>query len=29
VLSAAQSLSSDSSKLKTQVGRFLDTVRAA
>ena len=29
VLSAAQSLSSESSRLKQQVGRFLDTVRAA
>jgi methyl-accepting chemotaxis protein len=29
VLSAAQSLSSESGRLKQQVGRFLDTVRAA
>ena len=29
VLSAAQSLSRDSDRLKTEVGRFLDTVRAA
>jgi methyl-accepting chemotaxis protein len=29
VLSAAQSLSSDSNRLKLEVGRFLDTVRAA
>jgi methyl-accepting chemotaxis protein len=29
VLSAAQSLSRDSSRLKTEVGKFLDTVRAA
>ncbi len=29
VLSAAQSLSRDSNRLKTEVGRFLDTVRAA
>jgi methyl-accepting chemotaxis protein len=29
VLSAAQSLSSDSSRLKREVGRFLDSVRAA
>jgi methyl-accepting chemotaxis protein len=29
VLSAAQSLSSDSSRLKTEVSRFLNSVRAA
>jgi hypothetical protein len=29
VLSAAQSLSADSSRLKLEVGKFLDTVRAA
>jgi methyl-accepting chemotaxis protein len=29
VLSAAQALSSESSRLKQQVGSFLDTVRAA
>jgi methyl-accepting chemotaxis protein len=29
VLSAAQSLSSDSNRLKLEVGKFLDTVRAA
>jgi methyl-accepting chemotaxis protein len=29
VLSAAQSLSNDSNRLKIEVGRFLDTVRAA
>jgi hypothetical protein len=29
VLSAAQSLSSDSDRLKREVGRFLDSVRAA
>jgi methyl-accepting chemotaxis protein len=29
VLSAAQSLSSDSNRLKLEVARFLDTVRAA
>jgi methyl-accepting chemotaxis protein len=29
VLSAAQSLSSDSNRLKLEVDRFLDTVRAA
>ena len=29
VLSAAQSLSRDSNRLKLEVGRFLDTVRAA
>jgi methyl-accepting chemotaxis protein len=29
VLSAAQSLSRDSNRLKDEVGRFLDTVRAA
>jgi len=29
VLSAAQSLSGDSSRLKVEIGKFLDTVRAA
>jgi methyl-accepting chemotaxis protein len=29
VLSAAQSLSRDSNRLKTEVGQFLNTVRAA
>ena len=29
VLSAAQSLSGDSSRLKLEVGKFLDSVRAA
>ena len=29
VLSAAQTLSSDSNRLKLEVGKFLDTVRAA
>ena len=29
VLSAAQSLSTDSNRLKMEVGKFLDTVRAA
>ena len=29
VLSAAQSLSGDSNRLKLEVGKFLDTVRAA
>jgi methyl-accepting chemotaxis protein len=29
VLAAAQSLSSDSNRLKLEVGKFLDTVRAA
>jgi methyl-accepting chemotaxis protein len=29
VLSAAQSLSADSNRLKPEVGKFLDTVRAA
>jgi methyl-accepting chemotaxis protein len=29
VLSAAQSLSSDSNRLKAEVSRFLDSVRAA
>jgi hypothetical protein len=29
VLSAAQSLSNDSSRLKLEVGKFLDSVRAA
>jgi hypothetical protein len=29
VLSAAQSLSSDSSRLKLEVGKFLNSVRAA
>jgi methyl-accepting chemotaxis protein len=29
VLSAAQSLSRDSNRLKLEVGKFLDTVRAA
>jgi hypothetical protein len=29
VLSAAQSLSADSNRLKLEVGKFLDTVRAA
>jgi methyl-accepting chemotaxis protein len=29
VLSAAQSLSNDSSRLKLEVSKFLDTVRAA
>jgi hypothetical protein len=29
VLSAAQSLSSDSNRLKLEVGKFLNTVRAA
>jgi methyl-accepting chemotaxis protein len=29
VLSAAQSLSKESSRLKREVGKFMDTVRAA
>jgi methyl-accepting chemotaxis protein len=29
VLSAAQTLSRDSNRLKTEVGKFLDSVRAA
>jgi methyl-accepting chemotaxis protein len=29
VLSAAQSLSGDSNRLKVEVGKFLDSVRAA